>query len=133
MGNKVTEALVSPQLPGAEPSAAELDATPFPCAGPVDLCNAVLAALRGVVDPEVALSIVDMGLVYGVAIDDDTASVELTMTTSACPVTHVIVEDVQAALDRVLPEHLAIDVKLVWQPPWTPARMSERARAFMGR
>jgi len=112
--------------------AADADAPPFPYRGPIDLRPAVPAALGGVVDTEVALSIVDMGLVYGVAIDGEAATVELTMTTSACPVTHVIVGDVQAALDRVLPEHLAIDVKLVWEPPWTRERMSDRARSFMG-
>ena len=117
---------------GSQPPPADVDATPFPYAGPADLREAVLAALASVVDPEVALSIVDMGLVYGVDIDAETAAVALTMTTAACPVTHVIVEDVQAALDRILPEHLAIDVQLVWQPPWTPERMSDRARSFMG-
>lgn len=111
----------------------EQDALPFPYSGAIECRGALVTALRSVVDPEVALSIVDMGLVYGVAIDAETAVVELTMTTSACPVTHVIVEDVQAALDRVLPEHLAIDVKLVWDPPWTPERMSDGARAFLRR
>lgn len=109
------------------------DAAPFPYRGPAECLAPIVAALRDVVDPEVALSIVDMGLVCGVAIDADRAAVELTMTTSACPVTHVVLEDVQVALDGVLPEHLAIDVQVVSDPPWTPERMSGRARAFLAR
>jgi len=105
----------------------------FPYRGPDEWRLAVENALREVVDPEVALSIVDMGLVYDVAIEGDAAVVALTMTSSACPVTHVIVEDVQAALDRVLPEQLAIDVRLVWDPPWTPERMSAKARELLQR
>lgn len=105
---------------------------PFPYAGPPDLQAAVVRALQQVVDPEVALSIVDVGLVYGVAIADDTARVRLTMTSAACPVADVIISDVETELDRVLPEHWLIEVALVWEPAWTPALMSERARRFMG-
>ena len=110
-----------------------MDATPFPYDGPDELAGLVVAALQRVVDPEVALSIVDVGLVYGVSIDDaGAATVRLTMTSAACPVADVIVDDVAAELERVLPPGAPIDVELVWEPPWTPAMMSERARRFMG-
>jgi metal-sulfur cluster biosynthetic enzyme len=92
----------------------------------------ILGALRSVVDPEMALNIVDVGLVYRVTVDAARVHVLMTMTSAACPVADVILEDVQDALDRVLPPQLAVEVELFWDPPWTPERLSPRARAFMG-
>jgi len=100
--------------------------------GPQDLLPAIVQALEKVVDPEVALNIVDVGLVYGVAVADDRMDVRITMTSAACPVTDIIVDDVENALDDAMPPELKIHVELVWEPPWTPQRMSPRARAFMG-
>lgn len=105
---------------------------PFPYQGPPELLPAVLAALHQVVDPEVALSIVDLGLVYGVEIGEDKAKVRMTMTSAACPVTDVIMADVETELERVLPGGSWVEVELVWDPFWTPEMMSERARRFMG-
>ena len=104
---------------------------PFPYEGDAALREPIAAALRRVVDPEVALSIVDVGLVYGVMARDRVVRVRLTMTSAACPVTDVILEEVQTELDRVLPADWHIEVELVWEPPWTPERLSERARRFM--
>lgn len=105
--------------------------SPFPYAGPPALCGPVVAALKRVVDPEVALSIVDVGLVYGVTITPETARVRLTMTSAACPVADLIIEEVEQELDRVLPAGCSIEVALCWEPPWTPDMMSESARRFM--
>lgn len=91
----------------------------------------ITEALRKVVDPEVALSILDVGLVYAVTVDAGKAHVLMTMTSAACPVTDMIVEEVQMELDQILPPDLTIDVELCWDPAWTPARMSEAARRFM--
>lgn len=91
----------------------------------------VLAALRAVVDPESALSIVDMGLVVSVAIDAQEARVELVMTSAACPVADLILEDVEHALDRVLPPELLIRVGIREDIEWTPERMTESGRRFM--
>ena len=96
------------------------------------LQRTALDALRGVVDPEMALNIVDLGLVYGIDVAADAVHVRLTMTSAACPVTDVIVEEVETELDRVLPPELQIRVELVWEPPWSAKRMSESARRFMG-
>lgn len=112
----------TPALPGVPP---------FPCEGPTELLAPVLAALKRVVDPEMALGIVDVGLVYGVHITAERALVRMTMTSAACPVADVIVEEVEQALDRVLPPELTIEVELCWEPPWTPDRMSESAKRFM--
>lgn len=108
------------------------DVPSFPYDGPVSLQEPIVRALESVVDPEVALNIVDVGLVYGVSVNASRAHVRLTMTSAACPVTDLIVEDVEAALDRVVPQALTIRVELVWEPPWTPERMSDHARRFMG-
>ena len=101
-------------------------------AGPEALRQPIEAALRQVVDPEVAMTVVDVGLVYGVVVSDDRVNVVMTMTSAACPVTDVIVGDVEAELDRVVPPQMKIRVDLVWEPAWTHDRMSERAKAFMG-
>ena len=106
---------------------------PFPYDGPPELREPVLAALRRVVDPEVAMNIVDVGLIYGVAlVDGRELHVQVTMTSAACPVADVIVEDIERELDRAVPPELLIRVQLVWEPAWTPDRMSEKARHFMG-
>ena len=104
---------------------------PFPYEGPTDLRQHVVDALARVVDPEVALSIVDVGLIHGVTITANKAQVRMTMTSAACPVTDLIVEEVENELDRVLPAGYAIDVELCREPAWTPDKMSERAKRFM--
>ncbi len=104
---------------------------PFPYDGPGGLQQPIVDALTRVVDPEVALSIVDVGLIYGVTVTPDKALVRMTMTSAACPVADLIIEEAEAELDRVLPAGLAIEIDLCWEPPWTPDHMSERARRFM--
>ncbi|MBX3623177.1 MAG: metal-sulfur cluster assembly factor [Rhizobacter sp.] len=104
---------------------------PFPYEGPPELQQTIVDALTRVVDPEVALSIVDVGLVYGVKVGRDTAHVRMTMTSAACPVADLIVEEAETELDQVLPPQYAIHVELCWEPAWGPERMSERARRFM--
>ena len=100
--------------------------------GPQELLPTLVDALERVVDPEVALNIVDVGLVYGVVVNDKRIDVNVTMTSAACPVTDTIVEDIESQLDRALPPDMLIHVELVWEPPWTPERMSDKARGFMG-
>lgn len=104
----------------------------FAYEGPADLLPAIVRALEGVVDPEVAMNILDVGLVYGVRVAGGRLDLRMTMTSAACPVADVIVDDVENALDDALPPELKIHVELAWEPPWTPQRMSPRARDFMG-
>jgi metal-sulfur cluster biosynthetic enzyme len=108
------------------------DTFPYPYVGPDALREPIRAALHRVVDPEVALTIVDVGLVYGVTVTGQRLHVLLTMTSAACPVTDVIVDDVGRELDKVAPADLTVDVELTWEPPWTTDRMSARAKSFMG-
>ena len=109
-----------------------MNASRFPYEGPPDLLPAITAALERVVDPEVAMNIVDVGLVCGVTVREGRVDVNVTMTSAACPVADVIVEDIEFQLDQSLPGDLKIHVELVWEPPWSPERMSARARLFMG-
>ena len=104
----------------------------FPYDGPPELLPTLTAALQRVVDPEVALNIVDIGLVYGVTVAAGRVDVNVTMTSRACPVADVIVEDIEFQLDQSLPQDLKIHVELVWEPPWSSQRMSAKARLFMG-
>ena len=124
----MSESMSSPVAEVAVPEAP----SPFPYEGPDDLRGPIAAALQRVVDPEVAMSIVDVGLIYGVTVAHGRIHLRLTMTSVACPVADVIVDDVENELDRIAPSELQIQVELVWEPPWTPARMSERAKIFMG-
>ena len=109
-----------------------MTAGPFPYEGPAELLPVLVAALERVVDPEVALNIVDVGLVYGARVKDGRLDVDVTMTSAACPVTAVIIGDIENELDQDLPPDLKIHVELVWEPPWTPQRMSASAKRFMG-
>ena len=105
---------------------------PYPFEGPEDLREPIRRALTKVVDPEVAMSIVDVGLIYGVEVTPDKVHILLTMTSAACPVTDAIMDDAEAQLDRAVPQHMLVQLELVWEPPWTMDRMSQRARRFMG-
>lgn len=86
-------------------------------------------ALARVVDPEVGLDVVTLGLVYHLDVDDDgAATVRLTMTTPACPLSRLIQRQVGAALQTV-PGLSRGTVELVWQPPWTPEMVDPSVRA----
>lgn len=93
--------------------------------------TAALEALRAVIDPEVGLDVVELGLVYGIEERNGVLEVALTMTTPACPLGEHIVADAEARL-RALPGVAGARVSLVWDPPWEPSRMSAAARARLG-
>jgi len=90
------------------------------------------AALREVIDPEMSVNIVDLGLVYAVHASRAGVRVRITMTSAACPVADLIIEHIVNALEGVVGGNVAVDVDLVWEPAWSPERMSPRARALMG-
>lgn len=94
--------------------------------------DAIREALRQVDDPEAGMNIVDLGLVYGIEVGDAGVRVELTMTTAACPMTDMIVDQVRDAVTATVPQGTAVNVELVWDPPWTPDRMSGIAREHFG-
>jgi metal-sulfur cluster biosynthetic enzyme len=92
----------------------------------------VLDALRAVDDPEIGINVVDLGLVYGVAIAGNSLAVRLTMTTPSCPLGDHIVGEAEQALRRAFPELARVAVELVFEPPWGPERISEAARRQLG-
>ena len=94
--------------------------------------EAVREALRAVDDPEAGMNIVDLGLVYLVEVTEGAVHVEMTMTTAACPITDMIVEQVRDVVTRIVPIGAVVDIALVWDPPWTPDRMTGIAKEHFG-
>ncbi len=90
------------------------------------------AALCQVIDPEAGMNIVDLGLVYAVRMETNRVEVDLTMTTPACPMGAMIVDEAGAVLRREVPAGMEVVVNLVWEPPWVPSMMSEHARKHFG-
>lgn len=88
--------------------------------------------LRQVVDPEVGKNIVALGLIYRIDVTADHVLIEMTMTSPACPMGEMLLEDVHAALNKALPETIGFDVHLVWEPPWDPSMMDEATRLQFG-
>ncbi len=87
-------------------------------------------AMRDVVDPELGINVVDLGLVYGIRADDGVATVDMTLTSAACPLTDVIEDQTRAALTGGPDGGLVDDVKInwVWMPPWGPDKITEDGR-----
>ena len=89
----------------------------------------VYELLRDVVDPELGINVVDLGLVYDVAVDENNiATIDMTLTSAACPLTDVIEDQARAALDG----HVS-DFKLnwVWMPPWGPDKITDEGREML--
>jgi metal-sulfur cluster biosynthetic enzyme len=99
---------------------------------PGDAAQAVWACLREVLDPEIPVSLVDLGLVYGVEVAGRSAHVKLTFTATACPCMEFIREDVT---DRLLAESWLDEVRIeeVWDPPWTTERVTPEGRKQLAR
>lgn len=91
----------------------------------------VLQALRTVIDPEIGINVVDLGLVYRAARGADGIDVALTLSTPSCPLGDLLIADAREALRARFADAAAIRVELVWEPPWTPDRMSEAARRLL--
>lgn len=91
----------------------------------------VRLALRRVKDPEIGLNIVDLGLVYDVAVDGADVNVDMSLTSPGCPAGPQILHEAEEEL-RGLPGVGAVSVNLIWSPPWTPERIEPRVRAYLG-
>ncbi len=86
----------------------------------------VLEALRDVVDPELGVNVVDLGLVYGVTVAEDrVATIDMTLTSAACPLTDVIEDQARSALDGLVAD---FRINWVWLPPWGPDKITEDGR-----
>ncbi len=94
--------------------------------------EAVMTALRDVIDPELGYNIVDLGLVYEVAVDErGAAAIVMTTTPPGCPATNALQEGAFACASMV-PGIGGVEVQMVWEPRWTPSRMSAAAKEHFG-
>ncbi|MEA0554111.1 metal-sulfur cluster assembly factor [Lysinibacillus irui] len=97
-----------------------------------DMKDSMLGALENVIDPELGIDIVNLGLVYDVDLDDEgVATVTMTLTSMGCPLGPVIVDQVNTALGE-LPEVKSTNVNIVWNPPWSKDKMSRYAKMALG-
>jgi metal-sulfur cluster biosynthetic enzyme len=86
----------------------------------------LLEAMRDVVDPELGVNVVDLGLVYGVTMESDrTATIDMTLTSAACPLTDVIEDQTRVALEGLVQD---FRINWVWLPPWGPEKITEDGR-----
>ncbi len=90
-------------------------------------------ALRAVIDPELGVNIIDLGLVYKVAVGDDgRITITMTLTTPGCPMHASFAEEIEQTLWTAIPGLTGVDVNLVWEPRWSPMMMSEEGLAQLG-
>ena len=118
----------------SQPAAAtaEQRALPADVAAPAAVTeDQVKAVLRRVKDPELNLNIVDLGLVYGIAVDGSTVRVDMSLTSPGCPSGPEIMGDAEKHI-RAMPGVTDVAMNLVWSPYWTPERIEPRVRAYMG-
>ncbi len=91
----------------------------------------VKLALRRVKDPELNLNIVDLGLVYGIQVDGTSVTVDMSLTSPACPSGPELVHDATTQV-QAIPGVTSAEVNIVWSPPWTPDRIEPRVRVYLG-
>ena len=106
---------------------------PKPATGEPDgeLYESVIAALKDIFDPEIPVNIYDLGLIYGVEVDEGHVHVNMTLTTPHCPVAETMPTEVELRVGSV-PGVGVVDVNLVWDPPWDPGKMTDEARLELG-
>lgn len=89
----------------------------------------VMEAMKDVVDPELGINVVDLGLVYGVSVEDgNVATIDMTLTSAACPLTDVIEDQTRAALLEVVDD---FKINWVWMPPWGPDKITDDGREML--
>lgn len=91
----------------------------------------VIEVLKTVIDPEIGLDVINLGLVYELRVEDDNVYVKMTMTTPGCPLTSWILADAENKIKQI-PNVKDVQIELVWDPPWSVDRISEEARKLLG-
>ena len=113
----------------------ETGATPTPTEAPATSGavseDQVKLALRRVKDPDLQLNIMDLGLVYGIAVDGSTVKIDMTLTSPGCPSGPEIMTNAEQEV-MTLPGVEKVEMNLVWAPFWTPEKMEPRVRAYLG-
>lgn len=97
-----------------------------------DLIDKITTGLRAVIDPEVGLNVVDLGLIYGIRVIDDEIQIKMTMTTPSCPMTEYLHDRVSDMAWLCHPDAKSVDVELVWEPLWEPSMIAEESRGQLG-
>jgi metal-sulfur cluster biosynthetic enzyme len=128
-----TEADYTESATAPEPAAAGAEASEATGDGAAGLAFAItpenedlLEAMRDVVDPELGINVVDLGLVYGIGMGEDRlATIDMTLTSAACPLTDVIEDQTRAALEGLVND---FRINWVWLPPWGPDKITEDGR-----
>ncbi len=93
--------------------------------------NQILESLKQCMDPEIPISVVDMGLIYGININQDNkVDIKMTMTTRGCPLHDTLVTDVKRYVNKV-PGVSGVNVEIVWEPAWTPEKMSDEGKKLI--
>jgi metal-sulfur cluster biosynthetic enzyme len=88
-------------------------------------------ALYSVIDPELGIDVVNLGLIYGIEIDEHSVIVTMTLTTPGCPLHESMSRAVYNAIRMIDPDK-EVKINLVWNPPWTPERLTDQAREMLG-
>ncbi len=98
-----------------------------------EIKDRILMALETVIDPELGIDIVNLGLIYDLEFDSETGDtvIKMTLTTMGCPLADILTDNIHDALQEV-PEVKNIEVKLVWYPAWSTDKMSRYARIALG-
>jgi metal-sulfur cluster biosynthetic enzyme len=100
--------------------------TEFPATTSTTSVEDVTEAMRDVVDPELGINVVDLGLVYDIGVDDtNVATIDMTLTSAACPLTDVIEDQTRTALDGLVED---FRINWVWMPPWGPEKITDEGR-----
>ncbi|MCC6608030.1 MAG: metal-sulfur cluster assembly factor [Anaerolineae bacterium] len=93
----------------------------------------VLTAIKAVIDPELGLNIVDLGLIYSADIGEDgRITITMTLTTPGCPLHASFAQEIERVLWQSIPDLTGVSVELVWEPPWNPMMISPEGRALLG-
>jgi metal-sulfur cluster biosynthetic enzyme len=122
---------ISGEVRDQEPQAGAVDGEASGNGAADGLEAQVMEALRQVDDPELGINIVDLGLVYEVAIQDETVHIEYTLTTMGCPIGPMIEAQIKQLIEPIEGVN-QVDAEMVLTPPWTPDKMSEEAKAALG-
>jgi len=91
----------------------------------------VIKVLKGCYDPEIGISLVDLGLIYDIKVDKDIIKIKMTLTTPGCPMHSHMIQDVREKV-KGMKGVKEVRVDLVWDPPWIPDRMSAKAKKMLG-
>ncbi len=91
----------------------------------------VLKAIEAVIDPELGINIVDLGLIYDIRIENGGVYVKMTLSAKGCPLHASIISGVENVIKR-MDDIKEVDVQVVWDPPWTPDRLSQEAKKKIG-